>query len=257
MSETAEFLHFAIELADLSRAMLLEVMGEKPVVSIKSDASYVTETDRAIEAALRERIEVRFPQHGISGEEYGICRDDAEFVWVLDPIDGTAPFVAGIPVYGTLISVARRGAPYIGVIEHPATSDRWVGVAGEESYLNGRKISVRRGTPLADALMTCSNPDYFDDVQRSAFDKARDAVRYTQYGGSCYAYGVLASGRTDVAIDAGMDTYDMFAPAAVILGAGGAMTDWHGYPLTLDWSGLVLATGDPLLHETMLRLVQA
>lgn len=246
---------FAEELAEESRSILREAAGKIPVVDIKSDLSYVTDTDRRVEERLRQMIERNFPDHGILGEEFGARNLDAEYVWVLDPIDGTAPFVAGIPVYGTLIGVARRGRPWIGVIDHPATADRWVGVSGERATLNGMPIRTRACADLAPALITNSNPDFFRPAERAAFDALRQQVRYTQYGGSCYAYGVLASGRTDLAIDGGLDTFDIFAPAAVIEGAGGIVTDWSGEGITLDWKDLVLAAGDRALHARALSVL--
>ncbi len=180
---------------------------------------------------------------------------DADYVWVLDPIDGTAPFVAGIPVFGTLIGLARRGHPRIGVIDRPAPADRWIGVSDAWTTLNGRRVRPRRCSDIASALMTNSNPDFFARDRRAAFDRLRGETRYTQYGGSCYAYGVLASGRTDLAIDGGLDPFDIFAPAAVIEGAGGVVTDWTGAPITLGWKDLVLAAGDPGLHVQALSLL--
>ena len=252
---TTELTQFAERLADESGPMLMHAAQEPPVVDLKADDSYVTETDRAIETRLREMIEETYPDHGILGEELGSRDLDAEFVWVLDPIDGTAPFIAGIPVYGTLIGLARRGTPWIGVIDQPASRDRWVGVAGEFARRNGTAVHTKRGTGMADALMTNSNPDFFDAEESKAFVRLRQSVRYTQYGGSCFAYGVMASGRTDLAVDGGLDPFDIFAPAAVIAGAGGIITDWAGQEFTLDWRGRVLAAGDPELHAQALALL--
>jgi len=249
---TDRLTRFAETLADESRAILNEAAGKLPEIDIKSDQSYVTDTDRAVELRLREMIDSEFPDHGIKGEEFGDRDLDAEFVWVLDPIDGTAAFVAGIPVFGTLIGVARQGRPWIGVIDHPATAERWVGVSGERATLNGNPIRTRACAGLAPALMTNSNPDFFQSAERKAFETLRPQVRYTQYGGSCYAYGVLASGRTDLAIDGGLEPFDIFAPAAVIEGAGGVVTDWSGAGLTLGWNNLVLAAGDRNLHAKVL-----
>lgn len=246
---------FAEALADESRSILQDAVGRMPEIDIKSDLSYVTDTDRKIEEHLREMIERQFPDHGIMGEEFGSRDLDAEYVWVLDPIDGTAPFIAGIPVFGTLIAVARRGRPWIGVIDHPATADRWVGVSGERAAFNGMPIRTRACASLAPALMTNSNPDFFRPAERAAFEALRTQVRYTQYGGSCYSYGVLASGRTDLAIDGGLDPVDIFAPAAVIEGAGGIATDWLGEAITLGWKGLVLAAGDRSLHKRALSVL--
>lgn len=240
----AEYLAFAETLADQSRKMLLAVKGTAPEIDIKSDASFVTTTDKAVETALRAMIQEAYPDHGILGEEFDNINVDAEFVWVLDPIDGTAAFVAGIPVYGTLIGLAWHGQPYVGVIDHPVTSDRWTGVSGKMAAHNGSPIRVRPCASVESAYATCSNADFMTDAERARFDVLRKRAQYVQYGGSCYSYGVLASGRTDLAIDSGLDSFDIYAPAAVIQGAGGYVTDWNGAPLTLDMAGPVLAAGD-------------
>ena len=137
-----DFLKFSEELANQSRKMLLAVKDKAPEVDIKSDASFVTTTDKAVETALRAMIQEKYPTHGILGEEFENININADFVWVLDPIDGTAAFVAGIPVYGTLIGLAWRERPYIGVIDHPVTADRWVGVSGRMAEHNGAPIQA-------------------------------------------------------------------------------------------------------------------
>lgn len=256
MTETAEtFLAFSERLADISRALLVAAAQDAPRVDLKQDASFVTATDRAVEARLRDEIRAAFPDHGIMGEEHGSERLDAEFVWVLDPIDGTAAWIAGIPVYGTLIAVARAGQPLTGVIDLPATSERLTGIAGRAAWHNGAPIRCRTGTPLAAAYMTSSNPRFVPDADRAAFARLDQAVQFTQYGGSCYAYACLARGRTDLAVDAGFDAYDLFAPTAIIQGAGGIVTDWSGRGLDLGWQGRVVAAGDPALHAQALGLL--
>ena len=221
------------------------------------DFDPVTVADRAAEQAIRDVLGQERPDDGIFGEEQARTEGTSGLTWVLDPIDGTAPFIAGIPVYGTLIGLARCGRPWLGVIDHPATSDRWVGVSGEWATLNGAAVRTRRCPDLAPALMTNSNPDFFNGAERRTFEALRTRVRYTQYGGSCYAYGVLASGRTDLAVDGGLDPFDIFAPAAVIEGAGGRITDWSGQRFTLGWAGRVLAAGDPDLHAQALAVLQS
>ena len=240
----AEYLAFAETLADQSHRMLLAVKGSAPEVDIKSDASFVTTTDKAVETALRAMIQENYPDHGILGEEFDNINIDADFVWVLDPIDGTAAFVAGIPVYGTLIGLAWQGQPYVGVIDHPITSDRWTGVSGRMAEHNGMPVRVRACASVETAYATCSNADFMSDTERARFDVLRKRAQYVQYGGSCYSYGVLASGRTDLAIDSGLDSFDIYASAAVILGAGGYVIDCNGDPVTLDMEGHVLAAGD-------------
>jgi histidinol phosphatase-like enzyme (inositol monophosphatase family) len=252
-----EFLSFAETLADRSRAMLLKARQTAPEIELKPDASFVTATDKAVETALREMIMKAYPDHGILGEEFDNTNIDAEFVWILDPIDGTAPFIAGIPVYGTLIGLAWKGAPYLGVIDHPATSDRWTGIAHSFAHHNGRPVRVRRCSAIETAFATCSNADFMSPDQRARFDRIRKRVQYVQYGGSCFSYGVLASGRTDIAIDGGLDSFDVYACAAVIQGAGGFITDWNGNALSFDMSGTVIAAGDPARIDEAVSILNA
>jgi len=238
------FLDFAQRLADTSGAMLRAAATQIPKIQTKPDASFVTDTDKAIELALRDMITKTYPDHGILGEEFAPTNPGADLVWVLDPIDGTAPFIAGIPVYGTLIGLAYRGKPFVGVIDHPATSDRWSGVAGQFAHHNGQPVTTRNCAGLDRAFTTCSSPDFMTDTELARFRRLREPVPYVQYGGSCFVYGLLASGRTDIAIDSGLESFDVFASAAVISGAGGHMCDWDGKEITLDWSGQVIAAGD-------------
>ncbi|MBB6254538.1 inositol monophosphatase family protein [Nitrospirillum iridis] len=254
---TAELLRFAEHLADESRVLLEGAATARVNVESKADNSFVTEADRAIEARLRGLIERTYPQHGILGEEYGPHNLEAEIVWVLDPIDGTAPFIAGIPVYGTLIGVSRFGRPWIGALDYPATGDRWLGAAGASASRNGVAIRTRPCAGLGAALMTCSNPDFFHDDEYAALTQVRNAVRYTLYGASSFAYGLLASGRTDLAVDCGLKAYDVFAPAAVISGAGGIVTDWSGADITLGAPVPIVAAGDAALHAQALELLRA
>lgn len=251
-----EFLTFAQTLADHSRSMLLAAVATRPNVEIKQDNSFVTDTDRAIEVALRKLISETYPNHGIFGEEFENQNTDAEFVWVLDPIDGTAPYIAGIPVYGSLIALAWKGKPFIGVIDHPQTSDRWIGVVNSFAELNGKKIQVRSCQSLSLAFATCSNPDFMTEEQKKRFDRVRDRTQYMQYGGACFSYGVLATGRTDIAIDGSLKVFDVFAPAAVISGAGGVFTDWSGRGLTFAMDGTIIAAGDKSRHEEALTILK-
>lgn len=250
-----DFLDFAEKLADVSRIMLLAAAKVTPELSIKSDNSYVTTADKAVELKLREMIGEAFPTHGILGEEFDNINVDSEFVWVLDPIDGTAPFIAGIPVYGTLIALACNGKPFIGVMDHPATSERWTGVAGKFAKLNGNPVSVKSCEGLNTAFVTCSNPDFMTKAEQVSFAEIRKVVPYVQYGGSCYAYGVLASGRTDIAIDSGLESFDVFASAAVIQGAGGYLTDWSGNEIDLQTSGQFIAAGDKNCLNAAIRIL--
>ncbi|MGO4676053.1 inositol monophosphatase family protein [Bosea sp. 2YAB26] len=244
----SELLSFAQQLADEGRAIVSEALRTAHKIDIKADQSFVTATDRAIEKRLRERIEVAYPDHGILGEEFGSHGLDREFVWVIDPIDGTAAFIAGIPVYGILIGVARAGRPWLGLMDLPATGERLSGISGAGAEHNGRPIRCRPRNSLEQAFLTSSNPRFLTETERSAVDRLDRTVAFTQYGGSCYAYGCLARGNTDIAVDGGLDAFDVFAPIAIIEGAGGVVSDWSGKAIDLSWKGQIAAAGDRTLH---------
>ena len=163
-----EWLHFAHTLADVAHSLLAPTASLRPEVRFKADRSLVTSLDEEIEARLREMIGARYPGHGILGEEGGARALDAEVVWILDPIDGTAPFIAGLPVFGTLIALAWRGVPMLGVMHLPVTNQRYIGVAGRASTLNGRVIRTRTCADLGSAILTTSNPDFLDPSERPA-----------------------------------------------------------------------------------------
>lgn len=251
-AQRSELRAFSEQLADASRAILTVAAEEMPSVTIKDDQSPVTETDKAVEARMREMLAETYPDHGILGEEFDNHNLDAEFVWVLDPIDGTNPFIAGIPVYGTLIGLAYQGRPWMGVIDHPATGDRWFGFADQGAWRNGKAVKTRPCTDISNALISNSNPDYFTAEETAFFAGLRDNARQVVYGGSCFSYGLLASGRVDLAIDSGFDPFDIFAPAAVIEGAGGSVSTWDGGAIDLDFHGQVIAFGDNALRDAVL-----
>ena len=250
-----EFLSFAEALADASRAMLIEAARRSHEGEMKADGSPVTAIDRAVEARLREMITHAYPDHGIVGEEHGAADPDSGHVWVLDPIDGTLPFLAGIPVYGTLIALLRGGVPVIGVIDMPATAERWVGARGTPTIRNGEAVRVRPCDDLSYALLSTSNIDFYGDCDRSALERLKAATRWTVYGGSCMAYAQIASGRIDVGLDVAFDVFDYLALAPVIEGAGGVVTDWQGAPLTMASGDRFIAAGDARVHDAALRVL--
>lgn len=252
----AEILAFAEGLADASGAILRENLHTRRGFHTKQDDSPVTDMDRHVEETLRTLIRHRYPEHGILGEEFDGQNLEAEYVWVLDPIDGTKAFITGIPIYGTLICLARRGTPIVGVIDHPVTSDRWVGAQGRRSTFNGKAIESRRCASLSDALLSCSNPEPFGPRERAAFETLRAASKWCVYGSSCYAYGCVASGTIDLAIDCGRHReVDYCALVPVIEGAGGVITDWEGQPLTIHSGNRLIAAGNPERHAEALRIL--
>ena len=249
------FTRFAERLADASREILRSASARKPRAEVKDDSSPVTAVDRAVEDRLRDMIAQEYPDHGIVGEERGVARPESDHVWVLDPIDGTLAFLAGIPVFGTLIALVRGGVPAIGIIDLPATGERWVGCAGRPTTHNGVAVRTHACDDLSTALLSTSNPDFYGAAEFEAFERLKSAVRWTVYGGSCLAYAQIAAGRIDLGIDAGLDPVDYCALVPVIRGAGGAITDWQGRALNLHSGSRVLAAGDPRAHAWALEIL--
>ena len=251
-----EWLAFALQLATESGAILRDAATVRPDVEVKPDRSFVTALDARIERRMREMLADRFPTHGIIGEEEAPSDGDADLVWVLDPIDGTAAFIAGLPVYGSLIALMREGEPILGIIDHPITGDRWIGVKGSPTTHNGRPCRTRTCGALGAAILSASNPDFFDAEETPALDAMRAATAWRIWGGACMSFGLLASGRTDAAFDTRLKLWD-FAPfRPIIEGAGGVITDWDGAPITLSTGPRILAAGDPARHREALALVQ-
>lgn len=255
--EPGRLLVFAENLADVAGGVITPYFRSTTIaVDQKADDSPVTIADREAEQAMRALIEQTFPEHGIEGEEFGAVRLDADYVWHLDPIDGTKSFITGRPLFGTLVSVALHGRPIVGVIDHCILKERWTGGSGLSSLWNGAKVATRRCERLADAILYVTSPKMFKlPGERTAFSRVEDAVALPLYGGDCYAYGQLAMGFADVIVEADLDTHDYLPLIPVIEGAGGIITDWEGQALTPDSIGRVVAAGDPRVHAEALKLL--
>jgi histidinol phosphatase-like enzyme (inositol monophosphatase family) len=249
-------LRLAERLADASEAIVRRYWRTALVVSEKSDLTPVTAADRESESAMRRLIQEAFPGHGIVGEEYGPERTNADYVWVLDPIDGTKSFITGKPLFGTLIGLLHQGRAILGVINMPALSERWVGVTGSGATFNGKPVHPRGCASLGQAAIFSTSPYMFQgDVDRAAYERVRKAAKLALFGTDCYAYGLVANGSADLVIEGGLGVYDFVGPAAVIEAAGGIATDWQGRPLGLGSDGRVVAAGDRRCHEAALALL--
>ncbi|KQT52493.1 MULTISPECIES: histidinol-phosphatase [unclassified Aureimonas] len=252
-SDAAEGLAFAEGLADAARPIALRHFRTSLDILTKADESPVTIADRAVEAELRRRIEARFPDHGIFGEEMGV-KSGSGPVWVIDPIDGTKSFVCGLPLFGTLIAFLEEERPLFGVIDIPALGERWTG-SPAGTFLNGVPARASKCRTLREARFFTTSPESFSGADVAAYEQllARTALR--RFGGDCYAYGLLASGHCDLVAECGLQPYDYMALVPVVERAGGVMTDWSGDPLTLASDGRVLAASTPELHAEALALL--
>ena len=257
----AAFIDLAQRLADAAADVAFRYFREPLEVIRKPDDTPVTRADREAEAVMRDLIAAACPDHGIVGEEAGRENTAAEYVWVLDPIDGTKRFITGNAVFGTLIALLRGGQPILGVINMPILRERWVGATGQPTrftdHRGTREVRVRPCPALAEAYLYATSPQMFLGADFLAFERVRGAVKTTLYGGECYAYGLLAGGAADLVIEADMGIYDFLAHVPVIEGAGGVMTDWEGRPLGLDSGDKVLAAGDGACHQAARAQLQA
>ena len=196
----------------------------------------VTAADKGAEAAIRQLISKTFPDHGVIGEEYGEDRTDAEFVWVLDPVDGTRAFVAGLPVWTTLIGLRYQGAPVLGLIGQAYLDEAFVGskalgsrlIRGETSL----PLSVRACPQLSDAVIATTDPGLFDAHEAAAWTDVRAKSRLARFGCDAYAYAMVALGKMDLILETGLKSWDIEAAIPVIEGAGGIVSDWHGRPIS-------------------------
>lgn len=251
---------FADALADASAAAILPLFRSALTVENKSAPGGfdpVTAADRAAEEVMRELIRRTHPAHGIVGEEGGAERDDAEWVWVLDPIDGTKSFMSGMPLWGTLIALTRRGEPVFGVMNQPFTRERFSG-DGHAARCRGpaseAEMRVRPCARLGDAVLFTTSPLLMTADERAVFGQVEREVRLSRYGGDCYIYCMLAAGHLDLVIESGLKPYDVAALIPIVEGAGGVITTWDGEPA--QHGGRIVAAGDRRVHQAAMTLLR-
>ena len=252
MYTSDELIPFAKTLADASAAVIRQYFRTDYIVENKADDSPVTIADRKAEEIMRELIAKRFPDHGILGEEHGHHQPDAEYQWVLDPIDGTKAFVSHSYLFGTLIALLKEGRPILGVINHPLLNDFLVGMDGQ-SWLNGRRVHVRPCRRVEDAILLSSTTAMVHSYQNGpAFDALAGRVQRHNTWGDCHGYYVVAVGGADIMADPIMNPWDLMALIPIIEGAGGVITDWQGNDAVRGAS--IVATAGTI-HEEVIRLL--
>ncbi len=260
-----DFAAFVGKLADIASETILpffRTMLSAEDKNIGGAFDPVTEADRAAEAAMRRLIAETFPHHGVIGEEFGSVGVDSEYVWVLDPIDGTKSFIAGLPTWGCLIGLLRDGAPTYGMMAQPFTRERFVGDGqgavwrgfGPDHKIIERKLITRPCEDLGKATLLTTSPLLYSDAKLEAFRRVEGKVRLSRYGGDCYAFAMLAAGHVDCVIESGLKIYDIAPLIPIIEGAGGRVTNWDGDSATQG--GEIVASGSPEIHEAALKLLQ-
>jgi myo-inositol-1(or 4)-monophosphatase len=221
-------------------------------VDRKSDGSPVTDADKRAEEVMRGLIAKQFPDHGIMGEEFGTENGDAEYVWVLDPIDGTISFTAGCPLFATLVGLLHHGRPVLGMINQPVTGQLALGDC-EHAWLNDEPVRLRPVTALSDAVLLTTDVENIGRHRDGAgFERLRKECRLVRTWGDAYGYLLLAMGRADVMLDPIMNPWDVLPLVPVVRGAGGTITDWHGRDVSEGNSSVAAA---PALHGRVIELL--
>ncbi len=258
MSQSTDrnFLDFANKLANASGDVLLYYFQSNITTTKKTDLSPVTEADIAVETKIRAMIAEFFPDHGIVGEEFGNINPSSPYQWVIDPIDGTRSFIAGYPIFTTLIALLHNGKPLVGVIDQPVLNNRWAAIAGEKTFYNDSLLaSYNNKINIENSNIATTSLSYFSENELFRFNILKEKSASVVYGGDGYAYAMLASGRLDIVLDASMKPYDFCALIPIIEGAGGAITDWQGKELNLDSDGSVVAAANKELHSKVIKFL--
>jgi myo-inositol-1(or 4)-monophosphatase len=253
-----DFATFVDQLASVSGDTILPFFRTALAIENKQAGGFdpVTAADRAAENSMRALIRKSFPDHGIVGEEYGNERSDAEYVWVLDPIDGTKSFITGMVAWGTLIGLMRFGEPVFGMMHQPFTRERFSGDGGAarcRGPSGNRELRVRQCASLGDAILSTTSPLLMNTADRAAFGRLENAVKLSRYGGDCYAYCMLAAGLIDVIIETEIKPYDIVAVIPIVAGAGGIVTTWENGPA--QSGGRVIVAGDKRVHKQALEML--
>ncbi len=253
--DTEEFSKFANSLADDASKTSMYYFRNKIEIEIKEDESPVTLADKETEQVLREKIRKEYPDHGILGEEYENEKIDSEFLWVLDPIDGTRSYIAGHKDFGNLIALLHNKKPVLGIINCPAHNERWIGVKNHKTKRNGKDVQTSAIKQIKDAYLFTSGL-YFDEFQiRKGLELLKEKTRYYRLGGDCYMYGMLASGLIDIVLEDTLKVHDYMALVNVIEGAGGVITDKFGQDISLDSDGSLVASSTSSLHDEIIKLI--
>ena len=252
---TEEFTKFANSLADSASETSMHYFRNKIDIEIKEDESPVTLADKETEQVLRERIRKEYPNHGILGEEYENEKIDSEFLWVIDPIDGTRSYIAGHKDFGNLIALLHNKKPVLGIINCPAHYERWIGVKNKITKCNQKDVKTSKIQKIKDAYLFTSGL-YFKEPQiKRGLELLKQKSLYYRFGGDCYMYGMLASGLIDIVLEDTLKVHDYMAIVNVIEGAGGVITDKFGKDISLESDGSLLASSSKSLHNEIIKLI--
>jgi histidinol-phosphatase len=235
----SDLLEFAVEVAWRAGRATLAHYQTGVVAETKADSSPVTVADREAERIARELIQARFPDDGIVGEEFGEWRPSATRRWILDPIDGTKSFVAGVPLYGVLLALEENHQSLVGVVHFPALTETVYAARGEGCWWNGRRARVSKVDKLEDAILLATDAESIVRHGHGAgWDRLRSAARFTRTWGDCYGHVLVATGRAEIMLDPVLAPWDAAPLQPIVEEAGGVFTSWAGAPTHLGGSGI-------------------
>ena len=250
-----EFVKFANLLADSASHTSMKYFRKKLEVDNKDDESPVTIADKETEKIIRDEIRKNFPNHGILGEEYENENLESEFIWVIDPIDGTRSYIAGHKDFGNLISLLHNNQPIIGIINCPAHNERWLGIKDVKTTCNGKNVLTSGIKKIENAYLFTSGVYFYEPFFRKGFETLKGKTKYFRLGGDCYMYGMLSSGLIDIVIEDTLKAHDYMALINVVEGAGGKISDKYGKPITLQSDGSLIASSSSELHSEIINII--
>jgi len=251
----SDYVSFAETLADIAGKINQKYFRKNHSIKFKENETPVTNADLESELAMRNEIISKFPDHGILGEELPGHNLGSDYMWVLDPIDGTRSFISGKPLFTTLISLIHHNTPLLGIIDQPIIKERWVGSIGNATNLNGIPTKTRACKTLKQAIIYTTGTEHYNPKELKTLEKLQKKTMMTLFSADAYAFGLLSSGHIDIAIEANMEPHDFLALDPVVKGAGGIITDWQGLPLNHNNKSNVLATGDPTIHKDVIEIL--
>ena len=255
--DNTELLKFAFNFADTSKTILKKNYFQNFDIEEKNDGSLVTNIDKEIEKKIRKNLKKKFPEHGVIGEEFGYENENNEYVWVIDPLDGTHSFIAGKPLFGTLISCLKNNKPIIGLIDIPILNQRWFGGEKLGVKLNNKKCAkILKKKTLNNAIMASTSLLMFDTENLSTVTNIYRKVKFPVFGTDCYAYGLLLSGKIDIIVEANMKPWDYMAQVSLVQELGGKMTDWNGKKLGISSDGKIIASNFSNHHKKIMYLLK-
>jgi myo-inositol-1(or 4)-monophosphatase len=251
-----DFASFVDRLASVSGETILPFFRTTLAIENKKAGGFdpVTAADRAAEDAMRALIRTQFPAHGILGEEYGSERIDAEYVWVLDPIDGTKSFISGMVAWGTLIGLMRFGEPVFGMMHQPFTRERFRGQRRGRTAARPEARALRVRAAQARSRRSCYDHQPAADEAADRGVRALEKWSASRYGGDCYAYCMLAAGHIDLIIETEIKPHDIVPLIPIIAGAGGIVTTWENGPA--QDGGRIVVAGDSRVHQAALEMLK-